>query len=743
VIRGLVVAFLIAGFGVGAHANDWPYWRGPEQTGMTREPAPVTRWSQAGENLLWRTPIGGRSTPVIMDGRLFAIVPDPDTLAERVVCLDAVTGRLVWEYGFPVYHTDIVEARLGWTAVAGDPETGNVYAHGTGGELFCFSRDGDVVWKRSLSETFGRYSGYGGRLHTPIVDEDRVIISLVYILSSWNTGPKKSGHRYIAFNKHTGEVEWWAQPGVKPLDTTYSVPVVTVIDGRRLLVAANADGNVYGMLARTGERVWSFTLSKRGINSSVVVDGDYAYVIHSEENHETTEMGSVVCLDASKTGNLNEGGVVWRHDGITAGYSSPAIARGRLYVVTNNADLLCFNARTGEKVWEHKLGRVMKGSPAVTADGIIYAGEVNGRFLIVKDAGDHAETLDEEEFAGRDSAVVEFNGSPAVADGRVYFMTSYEMFCLGPKQRPDSVEVPIPRMGDERAVNPEKPGALQIVPMDTTLSPGDQRTFIARLFDDNGRVIGAPEAKWSAEGPAGAFTKPGVFTAATDNRFSAGVIRAQASGLTAEARVRVSPTLPIHENFDAMATGTQPPGWIGVDLTTEIAERDGTHVLHKKAESPSAPYCRMQAFSGPPIPVGYTVQADLMAEPRQQGRPVLSDMGLINGRWKLILLAHEQKLRLVSYEPIPRVQVDVPFEWSGERWYRANLRVEVVPSGNRALAKVWPRDQEEPEEWTADLVAPTPHREGSPGLYAYSKGTRPGRPGSSVFFDNYQVTDNE
>lgn len=720
-------------------ANDWPFWRGPEQTGMTREKAPVMQWSQDGENLLWRTPIGGRSTPIIMDGRLFAIVPNSETLGERVVCLDAETGRLIWEYAFPVYHTDIVEARLGWTAVVGDPETGNVYAHGTGGELFCLSRDGKLVWKRSLSETFGRYSGYGGRLHTPIIDEDRVVISIVYILSSWNTGKAKAGHRYIAFNKYSGDVEWWAQPGGRPLDTTYSVPVVTVIDGRRLLIAGNADGNVYGMLARTGERVWSYTLSKRGLNSSVVVDGKYAYVMHSEENYDTTEMGSVVCLDASKTGNLNDGGVVWRHDGIIAGYSSPAVARGRLYVITNDADLLCFDAKSGEQIWEHKLGRVMKGSPLVTADGIIYVGEVNSRFLIVKDAGDHAETLDEEEFPMEGKAVVAVNGSPAVANGRVYFMTSRDMFCLGPKERSAMVQVPIPPMGDEVEVDPSKPGALHVVPMDTTLSPGDQRAFIARLFDVNGRVIGAQEAKWSIDGVLGTFTKPGVFTAATDNKFSAGVIRAEASGLNADARVRVSPTLPIHEDFDGMATGTQPPGWIGVDLTTEIIEQDGTHVLHKKAESPSAPYSRMRAFSGPPIPVGYTVQADLMARPRQQGRPVLSDMGLINGRWTMIMLAYEQKLRLVSYAPIPRVQIDVPFAWQGDRWYRAKFRVELLPSGNKVMAKVWPRDEEEPQEWTADLVAPSPNREGSPGLYAYSKGTRPGRHGSSVYFDNYQV----
>ena len=253
--RNLVSALVVCLAVCHASGSDWPNWRGPEQTGMTREKAVVTSWSEDGKNLLWKAPVGGRTTPVLMNGRLYAITPagEDQSLGERVICLDAATGKTLWEHKFNVFHTDIVQARLGWTSVVGDPETGNVYAHGTGGEFFCFNRDGKVLWKRSLGEALGRYSVYGGRLHTPIIDEDRVIISYVYILSSWGTGPKKSGHRYVAFNKRTGDIEWWGQPGVKPHDTTYSVPTVTVIDGRRLLIGGNADGNVYGMSARTGE----------------------------------------------------------------------------------------------------------------------------------------------------------------------------------------------------------------------------------------------------------------------------------------------------------------------------------------------------------------------------------------------------------------------------------------------------------------------------------------------------------
>ena len=728
----------------GAAASDWPSWRGPEQNGTTRETAVVKSWSLDGENLLWKVSVGGRTTPVLMDGRLYAITPagKGESLQERVVCLDADTGKMLWEHRFNVFHTDIVEARLGWTAVVGDPQTGNVYAHGTGGEFFCFSRDGEVLWKTSLGEVFGRYNGYGGRLHTPIVDGDHVIISYVYILSNWGTGKAKSGHRYVAFDKRTGEVQWWSQPGGKPLDTTYSVPAVHNVDGKRQLIGGNADGGAYGMLASNGQRLWSMPLSKRGINTSVVVDGNYAYFAHSEENLDTTAMGRIVCLDVSKSGDLSKGGEVWRMDGVTVGYSSPALANGRLYAVTNSANLLCLDAKTGKQHWEYKLGRVMKGSPVVTADGVIYAGTVNGRFMILQDAGETCELLDEKEFTRPDDAVVEINGSPIVANGRVYFMTAYDTYCLGRKgTEPQPVKPP--SEGALAAADLSKPVVLQIVPMDVVLAPGERVTFATRLFDANGQGIGSPEATWSIDGVRGTFSSPGTFVAATDNAFSAGVVKASANGLSAEARVRVAAALPIHETFDAMPVGQQPPGWVGLDLKTQLVEMDGGVVLKKLAKSPSAPYSRMRAFSGPPLPAGYTVEVDLMAQPKKGRRPTLSDMGLINDRYKMIMLGYEKQLRLVTYSPIPRLQKEVPFDWQADTWYRGKLRVEVA--GGKALVrcKVWPRGEAEPAGWMVEMVDACPNLEGSPGLYAYSKGTTASKEGSEVFFDNYQVYPND
>ncbi|MGB0716767.1 MAG: PQQ-binding-like beta-propeller repeat protein, partial [Phycisphaerae bacterium] len=591
-------------------ANDWSTWRGPEQCGVSREPAPVKTWSEEGENLLWRSNMGGRTTPAYLDGRLFMIAPDgvDETLREKVVSLDAKTGKEIWSHSFNVFHTDIVENRLGWTSVAVDAETKNIYAHGTGGELFCFSWDGKIRWKRSLTEEYGRESGYGGRLHTPVIDEDRVIISFTYILSTWGSGKKKAGHRYLAFDKNTGDLIWIGQPGGKPFDTTYSTPIVTVINGRRLLIGGNADGHIYAMEARTGRKVWSYHLTLRGgINTSVVSDGKYVYACHAKENPDSSVMGRVVCIDGSLEGEITQDGELWRADGIKAGFSSPALANGRVYVVTNTADLVALDAKTGERYWEHNLGRVMKGSPVVTADGVIYAGEVNGQFSIVKDAGDHAEVLDSHVFTRPDGLVVEFNGSVSIGDGRVYFMTTDHTYCLGTAGGP--VDKPVPALGSEKPADKKRPKTLMITPAEVTLQPGESTELTWHIIDANGVKIdsGSSGAVWGVNGVHGMVDTSGKFMADAKAGFSAGTVTAKVGGLEGAGRVRISPPLPINENFDSMTMDSPPAGWVGLDANVKVMELAGERVLCKLAKSPSAKYSRMRSFSGPSIPTGYTV----------------------------------------------------------------------------------------------------------------------------------------
>ena len=472
-----------------AHSADWPSWRGPTQNGVSEETGLVASWSP-----IWHAEFTGRSTPIVLDGRVFVIGRRGEGIEHEgvVAAFDAQDGTLIWEHAYNIFHTTIPFNRVGWASLAGDPETGYVYAHTVSGLFLCFDRDGKVVWSRSLTEEFGRISGYGGRVHTPVVDEDLVIIS--YLSSNW--GSHTPGrHRYFAFDKRSGELVWIATPGGRPLDTTYSVPVVATINGVRLLIGGNADGSIYAMKIRTGETVWGFKLSRRGINSSVVVANDKVYAAHSEENLDNTALGRVVCIDA--TGNE-----VWRYDGVFAGYSSPVFYDGRLYITDNSANIHALDAETGQVHWVHNIGTVGKGSP-VLADGRLYAPEVNGRFAIVAPGSDTAETLDLAEIAMPDGRPAELFGSPAVAYSRIYLSTEAGVYCLGDPEAPFKVTATAANYPREQAAPDATPAHLQIIPAEVVAQPGARVPFRARAFDGHGRLIGPAAAEWSLSGPVG------------------------------------------------------------------------------------------------------------------------------------------------------------------------------------------------------------------------------------------------
>lgn len=820
---GIPILFASA-FPTPALAADWPAWRGPRDNGAAAEKAVVTSWSPEGENVLWKSEVGGRSTPVVLGGRLFFLAPVGEGVntQERVVCLDAETGMLLWEHRFNVWLTDIVENRVGWTAMAGDPQTGYVYAHGTGGELLCLDRDGKLIWKRSLTEEFGRVSGYGGRLYSPVIDEDRVILG--FNCAVWGNFAK-GGHRFIAFDKKTGEVIWFTEPGGQPLDTTYATPVVAVIGGVRQLICPCADGFVYGLASRTGKSLWSFQASRRPLNTSPVVDGNLVYVTHSEENIDTTVMGRTMCLDptrltkppapaadaAAKPGEAPkpadggkvaepakpsepskpadatkpgegakpadaskpvEGGKpgeqpkapdapkpldvprateVWRSDGTDAGYCSPALSNGRLYVVDNSATLYCFDAKSGEEKWKQRLGRVGKGSPVVTVDGVIYYGEQNGYVWILKDAGDKCTVLSKQQLKGPDGKVDEVFGSPAVVGGRVYLMTRYATFCLGKEDAKVEAVASAPRPV-ETAEPSEKIAYTQIVPADIAVAPGQSVTFQLKAFTSGGREAKQPfqsqEPQWSVAGVKGETKgETGVFTAAADAAFSAGLVKAKWVGdQEATARVRIVPSLPIKFDFEKVPVDAVPPGWVGVAGKSKVVERDGSHVLMKLAEQPSAPMMRMRGYMTPPIAGGYTISGDLLST--LKAPTTKADVGLIDSRYRLLLMGELNVLRIDSWDTLPRVLVDKPMEWKPDTWYRMKFEVRLADKtgGGREAqlrGKVWPRDSAEPKEWTIDFTDPCPNTEGSAGPYAYSNGTTQKSKGAEVFFDNLEVTKNE
>lgn len=735
-MRRLCLAAFLAAPAVGL-AADWTDYRGPNRDGVSPETNLVNEWSLEGKNLLWKAPYGGRSTPVIFGGRvyLFNASGKEDTVQERLMCFDAASGKLLWEFHNTVFHSDAPAHRVAWSSPSVDAETGNIYIFGVDGHLIAVDKNGKKVWNRSLNEEYGYVSTHGGRTVSPVIDGDLVIVSGV--MSAWGENAR-AGHRYAAFDKKTGAMVWFVQPGQRPYDTTYSPPLITGIAGQRLLIAGGGDGAVHAMQVSTGKSVWSLPLSKRGLNTGVAVEGSTVFVSHSEENLEANEMGLLAAVDGSKTGALKISDLKWKDYGPQTGYSNPVLAKGVLYQVDNSANLLAFDPATGKELWKQNLGNLQKSSP-VWADGKIYAATESGAVYIVKVDRERAEILNKVTLGGKEAEIV--YASPAISEGRIFIVSDKAMYVFGKPSRLGRARnlssrgaakaAPVAERvtGLARSVL-EKPAQLQVTPVEAILSPGQSVTFTVRAFDEKGNFLKNEKAEWSTQ-MKGAVNAGGQFTADASTRVQAGKVAASVSGQTVEARVRVLPTIPINIDFETYKADGPPPAlWVNALGKYQIREMNGSKVLAKLADNAFTK--RARTFFGHASEHDYTIEADVRAiDKRRQ----MGDAGVVAQRYALTLYGNHQRLEIQPWQAEPNRTASAGFAWKKDTWYRLKLRVENLPGGAvRARGKAWPVGQPEPAKWTVERIDPVGNREGAAGIYADAA--------NEVFFDNIKVVKN-
>ncbi|HEX5603089.1 MAG TPA: PQQ-binding-like beta-propeller repeat protein [Pyrinomonadaceae bacterium] len=707
--------------------GDWAEWRGPNRDGVSTEKNLPVKWSPTGDNLAWRAPYGGRSAPIVMGDRVYLqnSAGKGETLQERVMCFNADTGKLLWEHRFNVYLSDVPPHRVGWASPVGDPATGNIYVLGVGGNLIGLNRDGKVLWERSLAEDFGLLTTHGGRTVSPIIDGDLVIVSGVTF--QWGQHGR-GAHRFMAFDKKTGETMWISAPGGRPYDTTYAPPIIVNVNGTRLLIQGGSDGFVYAIKAQTGEPVWKIEISKRGLNTGVVVYNNFAILTHSEENLESSEMGMMLAVDATAKGEIKKDQIKWSSYGWQGGFSSPVLDGERLYQVDNGANIAAFDVNTGKQLWLKNLGTIQKASP-VFADGKLYVGTENGKFYILKPSATGCEILDEDQL-GTEELPEPIVGSAAVSNGRVYFASDSGLYAIGKKTSHSSSQTNANAVGS--TVSSQTATHVQVVPTELILKPGDKANFRVRLFDAQGNFIREePAATWSLDQLKGTIEN-GRFTASSDAIAQAGLVKATVGGINGTASVRVFPPLPWSETFDSFAVNTLPPTWVNTTLKFSVSEQNGNKVLTKLTTGSSL-LTRARAYIGPSDWSNYTVEADVNAtqKRRQQG-----DAGVIAQRYVLTLYGNSQMLHLEPWQPEIQRTKSVPFTWKPDTWYRLKLEVANLPDGTtRARGKAWPANEPEPSAWLIERVDPIPNRQGAPGIF--------GNGLAELYFDNIKVYANK
>ena len=721
---------------------DWPTWRGPEQNGISRETGLVDRWNPKGgegSNLLWKSAeLAGRSTPIVMRGKLYTIVrskPGTPTEGERVVCVDAATGEFLWENSFNVYLSDVPDFRVGWSSCVGDPTTGRVYVLGVCGYFQCLDGDtGKTLWAHSLHEKFGLLSTYGGRTNVPVVFEDLVIISSVVI--GWGDTPEaglmaKPAHRFMAFNKQTGEIVWFDGTRLIPYDTTYSTPTVTTLGGQAALVFGSGDGAVWALQPRTGKQIWKNQFSRRGLNVSPLVVGDVVYMGHSEENPTGNRMGAFVAIDGRSSGDLTEK-PLWRLEETMVGKCSPIFIDGRIYAADDGGKLLILDAKTGERIARKSLGAKMRSSP-LYADGKIYLCTHDSRWYILEPTESGVKVVHKMRLPNNE----ESDASPIVSHGRIYLSTSQHLYCIGNPEHTSSAS-PRPEPPQETPVSEDTtPAQVQLVPCEVLLRPGERQRFTVRLFNARGQFLGeTTEGSFALAGP-GEITASGEYVASSDAGHTATIVTCKVGEATGKARIRVVPPLPWKFDFDE--ADDVPLTWIGGRVRYVLRDVDGQRVMVKRDEIPTRPGAkptklgtRSRLWMGQDDLSDYTIQADVQGQVKDGKMP---DVGLICQRYTMELKGASQELQIRTWGTVLRMAQTIPFEWQPGVWY--TMKASATVDGGRALVrgKVWPRGSQEPDDWTITAVDESPNLTGSPGLIGNTKD-------AEFIMDNITVTKN-
>jgi outer membrane protein assembly factor BamB len=707
---------------------DWPNWRGPEQNNISRETGLVDKWNPkggAGSNLLWKSEkLGTRSTPIAMNGKIYIVCrADPLTPieGEKVVCADAATGEILWENKFNVALSDAPGERVGWANLCGDPETGNVYCMGVSGLFLCIDgKTGKTIWENATTQQFGMLTTYGARTHTPTIFEDLVIISGVVI--GW--GPQaKPNHRFIAFDKETGEVVWYAGTRDLPNDTNYSSPVTCVLNGQAAMVVGGGDGAVWAIQPRTGKPIWHYTYSMGGINTSPLVVGDTVYTSHSEENLDSNTAGGIAAIKGDLTGDVSKTGEIWRNREYMVGRSSPVMFNDLLYCVDDRAKMFVLDPKTGEVLGRRALGKEMRATPLI-ADGKMYCATSNGQYYVLKPEGNTLKVLSQ----GRLPTGEECHGSAIVSAGRIYLPSMEHLYCIGTADHKPALSERPKAPQETPVADSDKPAHLQLVPAELLLRPGETKQFTAKLYNARGQLLKSEkvDATYKLDGP-GQISADGKFTATPEAAHKATYVHAKVGDLDGIARVRTVPSLPWKFDF---ADGQVPITWVSTRYRHIIREVDGNDVMVKITTIPKG--TRSMGFFGQSDLKDYTIQADVLGHEKDRKMP---DIGLIAQGYILDLRGAAQELQLRTWGAQMRVGETIKFAWKPDVWYTMKFRASVEDNKAVLRAKVWPRDEKEPTDWAATLIDPQPVRSGSPGLFGNATD-------AEIYLDNIEVTPN-
>jgi outer membrane protein assembly factor BamB len=420
---------------------DWPSFRGINGAGVAAGFRTPTTWNvPEGRNVLWSIPVEGlgHSSPVVWDQQVcvttaisgrtdanvrvglygnIASVEDDTSHTWKLICADKSTGRVLFDRtmhtGVPIIkrHTKATHAN---TTLATDG-TRLIAMLGSEG-LYAYDMSGTLLWKKDLGVLdSGYYLAQEAQWEfasSPVIHDGAVIVQADVQHNSF----------IASFDAATGAERWRTPRHDVP---TFSTPTLHEVNGKtQIIVNGWRETGAYDF--ETGQAVWTLNGGGDIPVPRPVVGLGLIFITNAHGGqapvYAIRETATGTITPDAATPNAN---VAWSSPQDGAYMITPLFYRGLLYVTKNNGVISTFDAATGERLYQARLGTGTTGFTAstVAAEGKVYFTSEDGDVYVVR--------------AGREFEVLATNplgdigmATPAISEGVLYFRTGGKLVAI-------------------------------------------------------------------------------------------------------------------------------------------------------------------------------------------------------------------------------------------------------------------------------------------------------------------------
>lgn len=447
------ILFLIVFTGSGRGEN-WPQWRGPQGTGVSTDKGLPTRWDK--DQIAWKVPLEGLgvSSPIVWSDRIFVtsqagkgalregnhptLARGEEAAAEKrlgsataagdpqariyflVEAFHRSDGRRLWEYRLPAEGgLPPVHQKHNLASPSAVTDGKHVFAWFGTGQLVALDMDGKAVWQRNLGKEYSPFDIEWGHGSSPALYRDSLILLCYHNPASY----------LLALDKQTGKDKWKVDRG-KEL-RSYSTPMVIPGPGGDELII-NSSQRLDAYDPATGQHLWYTGDSNR---FPIPVASYHDGILYTSRGYRS---GPYMAIRPGGRGDISQTHVVWAVPTGAPYVSSILYYEGLIYMANDGGIVTCADAKTGEKVWQERMGGIYSASP-VAAEGKIYLLSETGEAIVLQ-AGREPRVLARNPIEGRAVA------SPAISNGQLFIRTDDHLICIGKPRdqaRPTAQQDPV------------------------------------------------------------------------------------------------------------------------------------------------------------------------------------------------------------------------------------------------------------------------------------------------------------